>query len=92
MFKTVFFILLLIFLLFFPGMYKEWGFNNELHNSVASSRILSADPVLNMDNQGGQVKVLGVEPLISEEWINSFQKDWSLKKKAGFYTGLTAKA
>lgn len=84
--KVVFSIILILLSLMLPQIYRNWVFEQELKSSVSSSRQLSADPDRFQDNQAGYVEVFGVDPVMEEAWLQNFQKDWSLKKKANFYT------
>jgi hypothetical protein len=85
--KAVFFSFIVILLILLgPHVYKTWEFNHKLQQNISSSRSFSANPETHVDNQAGQVTIIGVEKKLTEDWINRYQQSWPLKKKAGFYT------
>lgn len=84
--KAVFSLILVTLCLMLPQVYSSWTYNTDLNENVAASRKLTADPERFSDNQSGYVKVTGVKPVMKESWLQNYQKNWSLKKKAGFYT------
>lgn len=69
-----------------PQVYRDWAYNQELVASVETSRKSTADPLKFSDSQSGYVKVSGIKPVMKESWLQNYQQNWSLKKKAGFYT------
>lgn len=72
--KVVFSIILLILFLMLPQVYRNWVFNHDLKASVATSRLLSANPDNFQDSQSGYVKVIGVTPVMEETRLHNFQK------------------
>lgn len=84
--KMIGLIVILAFCLMLPQIYNDLKFNQNLTANVKQSRERSADPIKFTDNQSGYVKVSGIKPVINESWLHKYQQDWTVKKKAGFYT------